>query len=443
VFDSKTDIATAFCPFDQATQDDYAAMLERARAERIFYSSYLSAWVIARYGDIDGVLRDPATFSSKGVLPMPTEPEIREAIAGVVAPEGTLIGWDPPDHTRLRSALARAFTPKRAASLEPTIRELCDQLIGEMAGGKPFDLHVAFSRRLPVSVVFALIGIPPDRWDFCQAGSNDMIALQTADVASLDGRRKRAVIESTLEFHRYIAGLIEQRRVEPKDDLISAVWAARRESQIELSDYEMLSLFPGLIFAGHETTAILISNSVHMLLSDRRRWQSVVESGAVSREAIEEFLRFEAPISGFSRTVTADAEVAGRRLKAGDRVFLLYSAGNHDPERFADPDDLDLERRPQSTHLAFGRGPHFCIGAPLARLEAKVAIERLAVRLPGLQLADPGPRWRPDYNLRHLDQLTVSFAKNEQRSTDYHGDQATPHRRRPDEPPGPTAQDRP
>lgn len=125
----------------------------------------------------------------------------------------------------------------------------------------------------------------------------------------------------------------------------------------------MLSLFPGLIFAGHETTAILISNSVHMLLSNRRRWQSVAESGTVSRGAIEEFLRFEAPISGFSRTVTADVEVAGRRLKAGDRVFLLYSAGNHDQERFADPDDLDLERRPQSTHLAFGRGPHFCIGA--------------------------------------------------------------------------------
>ena len=412
MFDSQTDIATAFCPFDQATQDHYVAMLERARAERIFYSGHLNAWVIARYGDIDGVLRDPVTFSSKGVLPMSAEPEIREAIAGVVAPEGTLIGWDPPDHTRLRSALARAFTPKRAASLEPTIRELCNQLIGEMAAGEPFDLHVAFSRRLPISVVFALIGIPPDRWDFCQAGSNDMIALQTADVASLDGRRKRAVIDSTLEFHRYIAGLIEQRRVEPRDDLISAVWAARRESQIELSDYEMLSLFPGLIFAGHETTAILISNSVHMLLSDRRRWQSVVESGTVSRGAIEEFLRFEAPISGFSRTVTADAEVAGRQLKAGDRLFLLYSAGNHDPERFADPGelDLDLERRPQSTHLAFGRGPHFCIGAPLARLEAKVAIERLAALLPGLQLAGPAPRWLPDYNLRHLDQLTVSFA---------------------------------
>lgn len=208
VVDSQTDIATAFCPFDQATQDDYVAGLERARAERIFYSAYLSAWVIARYDDIDAVLRDPVSFSSKGVLPMSAEPDVREAIAGVVAPEGTLIGWDPPVHTRLRSALGSAFTPKRAAGLEPTIRELCDQLIDEMAPDIPFDLHVAFSRRLPISVVLALIGIPPDWWDFCQAGSNDMIALQTADLTNLDGPRKQAVIDSTLEFHGYIA--IEQ-----------------------------------------------------------------------------------------------------------------------------------------------------------------------------------------------------------------------------------------
>jgi cytochrome P450 len=402
-------IAADFNQFTQRTQDGLFGQLERARREGIFFSEHLQAWVVSRYDDVVQVLRQPTIFSSIGLLPAPTDPDIIAMIAGKVPAGGCLIGWDPPDHTRMRAVLSAAFTPKRVAALEPAIWQQCERLIDEFEQLGSVDLHSQFSMPLAIAIPFSLIGVPQEMWEECSRRSNDM-ALFLTDVGGLfDKERLIELAQSVLRLHEYIGELIEQRRVDPKDDLISAVWQARRESSVELTDFEMLSMFPGLLFAAHATTAPLITTAMYELLSRNSDWVELASDTIRRKTAIEEILRYEGPILGMLRTVVTETQLGGKDFQPGDRVFLVYTAANHDPDVYGDADALQLQRHQEQPHLAFGRGVHFCIGAPLARLEAQVALQSLAKRIPSMRLAHGVPPMEPSFLVRTRTLLPVEW----------------------------------
>ncbi|OBK28608.1 hypothetical protein A5634_20090 [Mycobacterium asiaticum] len=402
-------IAADFNQFTQRTQDEMFDQLRRARREGIFFSEQLQAWVVSRYDDVVQALRQPAIFSSVGLLPGPTDPEILAMLDGKVPAGGSLIGWDPPDHTRMRSILAAAFTPKRVAALEPAIWRQCEHLIDQFEDLGAADLHAQFSMPLAIAIPFSLIGVPEEMWEECSRRSNDF-ALFLTDVTGSFGKEQLVELaQSVLRLHEYLAELIEQRRDDPRDDLISAVWQARRESSVALSDFEMLSMFPGLLFAAHATTAPLITTAMYELLSRNVDWTELVRDTSRRKSAIEEILRYEGPILGMLRTVVTETRLGGQHLNPGERVFLVYTSANHDGDVYEDADTLALGRHQEQAHLAFGRGIHFCIGAPLARLEAHVALQSLARRLPALTLAQHVPPLEPSFLVRTRASLPVEW----------------------------------
>lgn len=402
-------IAADFNQFTQRTQDDMFDQLDRARHEGIFFSEQLQAWVVSRYDDVVQALRQPTIFSSVGLLPAPTDPDILAMLEGKVPAGGSLIGWDPPDHTRMRAVLSEAFTPKRIAALEPAIWQQCERLIDRFELLGSVDLHAEFSMPLAIAIPFSLIGVPEEMWEECSRRSNDFALFLTDVTGSFDKTRLIELAQSVLRLHEYLGELIEQRRVDPKDDLISAVWQARRESGVELSDFEMLSMFPGLLFAAHATTAPLITTAMYELLSRDVDWTELVNDTSRRKTAIEEILRYEGPILGMLRTVLTETRLGGKDLHPGERVFLVYTSANHDADVYHDADSLHLDRRHEQAHLAFGRGIHFCIGAPLARLEAHVALQCLAQRVPGMRLAPHVPPMEPSFLVRTRTSLPVEW----------------------------------
>lgn len=402
-------IAADFNQFTQRTQDDMFGQLQRARREGIFFSEQLQAWVVSRYDEVVQALRQPTVFSSVGLLPAPTDPDILAMLDGKVPAGGCLIGWDPPDHTRMRAVLSEAFTPKRVAALEPAIWRQCARLIDRFEHLGAVDLHAEFSMPLAIAIPFSLIGVPEEMWDECSRRSNDMALFLTDVTGSFDKERLVELAQSVLRLHEYMAELIEQRRVDPKDDLISAVWQARRESGVELTDFEMLSMFPGLLFAAHATTAPLITTAMYELLSGDADWTELVKDPQRRKTAVEEILRYEGPILGMLRTVVTETRLGGRDLRPGERVFLVYTSANHDDDVYGDADALRLDRHQEQAHLAFGRGIHFCIGAPLARLEAHVALQCLARRLPAMRLTRQVPPIEPSFLVRTRPALPVEW----------------------------------
>jgi len=213
-----------------------------------------------------------------------------------------------------------------------------------------------------------------------------------------------------VEFMHYTEALVERRRSDPQDDLISHLLAAREDGVEPLSPEALVDIIPGLILAGHETTANLIGNTILLLLSHPEQWEEVRADPATVERAVEEGLRMDASVTGMPRTATRDVELGGAQIPAGSMLFLLYGSANHDDAHFRHPESFDIDRGKDSSHLAFGRGIHYCIGAPLGRLEARVAIELLAGRLPGLRL-DPEQDFvrKPNLLFRGLARLLVTW----------------------------------
>ncbi len=405
-------IGQEFNPFTPATQRDLHGLLARARSEQpVFYSPAMQMWVVTRYGDVVRVLRDPGLFSSRRILSVPFGPGIAEVLAGALPEEQTtLIGLDPPAHSRLRAVMNAAFTPARALAMEGQIRQVADELIGEFAADGHAELMSQFAYPLTLTVILRLIGVPAEAMDRCRRQCRDwgqLVALAAAG-ARLD--EQAALARSAAELGRYLRGLIDERARRPAGDLISALWQVRRGGEHQLSDEEMFSLIPGLIFAGHATTASLIGSGVWLLLSHTPLWDALVADPSLAAGAVEEILRVEPSTPGMPRIVTADTELGGVPLAAGERVYACYISANHDQTCFPEPDDFVPARRPAHAHLGFGRGPHFCLGAPLARLESRIALETLAAWLPGLRLATAAIRHQPHLILRGPQELPVTWA---------------------------------
>lgn len=380
-------VADAFDPFDIADPFDFYA---RARAEEpVFFSEQLGYWVVSRYEDIQAVFKDPKTFSSENTQapykPRPSEVQ-RVLDDGDFRAYSGLSARQPPEHTRLRGFINKAFTPRRVATLEPEIRELVGSMIDRFATRGRADLVPALTRDLPAFVIFRLLGIPDEDAPKVKEWAASRVVLNFGD-RPLQEQLHHA--ENLVLYWRYCLNLIEARFEEPRDDLPSDLVRIYESGDKSISIDEMAGLVYGQLTAGQETTASLLAEGLKTLLSQRERWEELCAHPSLVPTAVEELLRLSTPVFAWKRTAKRPARIGTIDIPEGANVLLLLGSANRDDEVFPNPNDVDLQRDNARSHLSFGHGIHFCLGASLARLEAQVVLEELTRRLPSLRLV-PG-----------------------------------------------------
>src|ERR1700687_3218324 len=342
-------------------------------------------WVVSKHADVQAVSRDPVTYSSDqdrgGVVPL-AEPEV--TIAGPGAK--VLIAMDPPEHTRYRRLVNRGFTPRMINALEPRIREMAVHILERAIAKRTCDFVVDVAAEFPVEVIAELIGVPREDRHKIFHWTNQVLG--AADGGEVDPEYfvgEDQVARAQMEMFLYVRELCEQRRKEPRDDIMSELLRAELDGQ-KLTEFELAAFFMFLSAAGNETTRNAAAHGLHAFLEDPKEWDKLAQDPeGLGGSATEEILRWASPTMYLRRNVTTDTELRGKALKGGDKVSLWYVSANRDEDVFADPFRFDIERQPNE-HVAFGGpGPHFCLGASLARLELRVLFEELARRVPVLR----------------------------------------------------------
>jgi pimeloyl-[acyl-carrier protein] synthase len=354
--------------------------------------------VVVRYDQVVDLLGDRRLSSERvDAILGPLGPDVRGRCPFVECTLRGIVAFrDPPDHVRIRTLLASTFSPRMVERIADMIEEISTRLLDAVAAAGETDLHRAYSYPLPALVVGAMLGIPETALDRFKSWALDIVLL----VGSGSPTERLAVSaqEHFAEMREYLRALVAARRGEPGDDLLSAMISAA-DQEHRLSEDEIFANAIFLMTAGHETATNMLSNAVLTLLRHPDQLERLRRDRSLIRSAAEEILRFESPVQMTSRRAVADAEVAGRRVKAGDALQLFLGAANRDPARFPDPDRFDITR-PDNRHVAFGFGSHFCLGATLARAELRIALDHLLDRLPGLELTVGEVAWQPTIDFR-------------------------------------------
>jgi cytochrome P450 len=386
----------------------------RLRAEDpVHWSLAMKAWIITRHADVKNVALNNRQISADRLTPFfKTNPEYqRGSIDSLVR---YLNHWmvfrDPPDHTRLRRLFNKAFTPTSVSNLRPSIENIVAHLIDGMEAkarrGETVDYIADFAYPLPASVIMDLLGVPRTDLGRVKLWSDDIaLFIGTAQVAGNKYLRAESGAKAMSDYFR---SLVEARTAEPHDDMISHLVLARDDRDALTTD-EIIGTCILLLFAGHETTTNLIGNGFLYSMRHRDQWERLVADPSLAGSAVEEYLRYDGPSGALARVAAADLEMGGKTIREGQRLFAFMNSANRDPEAFADPDRFDISREP-NVHLTFGHGIHFCLGAPLARLEAQIAATRLAERLPDVRLSGGDPEWHDSLILRGVKRLPVQLA---------------------------------
>jgi cytochrome P450 len=392
-----------FNPMDPEFVADPYPMYHRLRAEDPVHHSPLGFWVLTRYPDVLAMLRDPRL--------------IKEPIAafvaarfGVAVPPGlglSMLDRDPPDHTRLRGLVSKAFTPRALERLRPEIQQIVDGLLDEVRGRGSMDLIEEFAYPLPVRVICEMLGVPVKDHERFKAWGLDIARGLDAIMLPPDSPVAQRSVSGRRALAEYFRELIAERRAAPRDDMLSALIAAE-EAGDTLSEEELLATCILLLVAGHETTVNLIGNGTLALLRHPAELRKLRDNPGLIGSAVEELLRFDGPVQRTARIPSEDITIGGQTIGKGEMVMPFLGAADRDPTQFPDPDRLDITRS-DNRHIAFGMGIHFCLGAPLARMEGQIAINTLLARLPRLTLATDQPQFRQSLTLRGLEALPVSF----------------------------------
>ena len=365
----------------------------------MFYWEAWGMWFLTRYDDCAALLRDARLGHYEGQYSFP---ESQRAL--VEMQKEWLLLKNPPDHTRLRGLVHKAFTPRMVEQMRQQVQTITDSLLDKIVAEGDGDLIAGLAYPLPVTVIAALLGIPAEDHDQFHVWSDALArSLDLTEVTEVYEKASAAAAELT----DYLRRIVAQRRGHLRDDLLSALIAAE-EAGDRLSEEELYATCALLLVAGHETTINLIGNGTLALLQNPEAWQQLQANPTLIKTAVEELLRYDSPVQMTSRMALEDMEIRGQTVRRGQQVAFLLGAANHDPERFAQPGTLDLSRDP-NPHLAFGNGIHYCLGAPLARLEGQIAISTLLRRLPHLRLAAEASTYRDNYVLRGLESLKVIF----------------------------------
>jgi cytochrome P450 len=376
----------------------YARLREAGPVHRIIGPDRLPVWIVTRYADVRQLLADPRLSLDK----THRLPGNYRGFSLPAALDANLLNMDPPDHTRIRRLVAQAFTPGHIERMRPSIQFLADRLLDSVADRGHADLVAEFAVPLPITVICDLLGVPGDsRLDF-RAWTDALVAPDPAD----PDRAKHAVAAMLAYFPQLMA---DKRRM-PGNDLLSDLVNVRDGSD-RLTEDELTSLAFLILSAGYENTVQLIGTAVLALLDHPEQLAALRDDPAKIEGAVEEFARFDGPtLLAIRRFPVEDVEIDGVTIPAGETVMLSLASANRDPARFRDPDHLDVDRR-DGGHLALGHGIHYCVGAPLARLETQIAVSTLLRRFPALELDVPRDelRWRPSMRARGLVALPVRF----------------------------------
>jgi cytochrome P450 len=379
--------------------DPYPTYAMLRTTDPVHWSPLMDSWVIARYQDVDAILRDQKHFSNDARNRRAPRFRVTSGVPG----DPNMLVLDPPDHTRLRALVSKAFTPSAIAALEPRIRTIVGELLDHIADPASFDLIETIAYPLPVIVMAELLGVPPaERAQFKKWSDQRARVLEP----TITPRERQDAIQAAKAFDAYFRDVIEARRMVPRDDLISTL-VAIEEAGDTLSPYELLIMLRLLLIAGNETTTNLIGNGMLALLRHPEQIQTLQEDPSLIPSAIEELLRYDTPVQLDGRTIMEDMDFQGRPLQKGQGVVLLLGSANRDPEVFRDPDRLDVTRN-EASHIAFGRGIHHCLGAPLARLEGRIAFEALLERFSDINLLTEQPSFKNNVVLRGLKTLPLS-----------------------------------
>ncbi len=384
----------SFNPFDYEIHEDPYPTYERLREEQpCYHNEEMGFWVLSRFDDVLEGYRDWENFTStRGVA--------LEEVGTASAP--SMIGMDPPIQTKLRKLVVRAFNPKRVGALERRVRALTTAFLDEIVEQGECDLIARFAALLPSDVISTLLGAPSEAHASLRVWTETL--MHREDGVSAIPEAANTASKNLIE---YFAGLIKEKRKKPADDLVSALVQAELEGR-RLTDREILGFCFLLISGGNETTEKLIANTIHQLSRHPDQRARIVADPSLIPDAIEESLRFRSPTQYMVRATTTDVERHGRIIPPGERVVMLIGAANHDPRRFDDPGRFDTDRRIVQ-HLAFGFGVHFCLGARLARLEARVAMEEIHKRLPDYQVDEAGVSVVHAGNVAGLATLPIRF----------------------------------
>ncbi|GAA1258141.1 cytochrome P450 [Kitasatospora nipponensis] len=376
----------------------YAALRQAGPVHRIVAPDGLPVWLVTRYADVRQALADPRLALDK----RHATPGNYRGLSLPPALDANMLNMDPPDHTRIRRLVGQAFTPRRVEQLRAPIEAIAEELLDALAPLGRADLIEAYAAPLPITVICDLLGVPQDdRRDF-RSWTDTLIAPDPARPQDA-----KAALGAVLEF---FPRLIARKRAEPGDDLLSALIAVR-DQEDRLSEDELTSLAFLILLAGYENTVHAIGNAVLALLERPDQLAALRAEPELVAGAVEEFLRHDGPApTAIRRFPREDVEIGGVRVPAGETVLLALASANRDPGQFTDPDELDVRRR-ENAHLALGHGIHYCLGAPLARLETEIALGALLRRLPGLALDLPREqlRHRPTLRSRGLLELPVRF----------------------------------
>lgn len=403
-------------PYDPLRADvasDPDPWLSLARAEQpVFFLPGPDVWCVTRYSDILRVLRDPATFSSQFAnrFRALTSPPLRSAFPNGHPGLHSMLLKDPPTHSRIRRLANQAFTPRMIAAMQPRIRQRCHDLIDTFIDDGECELVTQFSGELTVLTMMDISGAPRTLGEEFARWGQDYFAL-TEGAPELTAQQEAELVERARKMTAWLSDYVEQRRNEPGEDLISALLTATTEEGDPALTYnEVVGVLNSMMVAGVETTAIFIPTMVRELIARPELKDRIAgDQGALAR-LVEEGLRIRPPARGVRRTTTRDVELAGVQIPAGADIFVLYASANFDETVFPDAHRFDPDRANAGRHLSFGKGVHFCIGAPLARLEATEALAALFERIPQLRIAESDvERWIPHMTLPRRTSLRVQW----------------------------------
>ena len=360
----------------EVTANPYPYYAELRNKAPVIWLEPFQCWALSRHADVDFALRNPQIFSSSVVTaetlgdlnPVPEVPWI--------------VDMNPPDHTRLRKLANKGFTPRLIRALEPRVQTITQEMIDALRSQPEGDLVATLSGPLPTTVIAEMLGVEPERRDDFRIWSDDVMR---ATSRPTDEAERAQVRKSGAEFRAYFEQMIERRRTEPGNDVITTLVQAEEERAV-LSSTEILALAVFLLIAGNETTTNLIGNAVLSLLNHPDELAKVRSDRSLVPALVEEVLRYDSPVQAFFRRTAQDVELEGGKIPAGQNVLLLVGSANRDQRQFPEPDRFDIARDPQD-HLAFGYGIHYCLGAPLARLEGRNALEALLFDCPPFSCA--------------------------------------------------------
>ena len=395
-------MSVPFNPMDPEFLADPYPMYHRLRTEEPVHHSPLGFWVLTRYDDVVAALRDPRLA--------------KEAIAGFIAARFgapipqmglSMLDRDPPDHTRLRALVSKAFTPRVVEALRPHIQQIVDGLVDAAQDKGSMDLIEEFAYPLPVIVICEMLGVPVEDHERFKGWGLDIARGLDAILLPPDSDVGRRAVAGRHALANYFRDLIAERRGAPRADMLSALIAAE-EAGDKLSEDELLATCILLLVAGHETTVNLIGNGTLALLRHPDQLRRLRETPTLIGTAVEELLRYDGPVQRTARIPSTDITIDGHTIGKGEMVMPFIGAADRDPAQFPEPDRLDIARA-DNRHIAFGWGIHFCLGAPLARVEGQIAINTLLKRLPRLALDTDTPEFRQSLTLRGLRTLPVRF----------------------------------